>query len=49
MLLVLNENWRAIFDDMVGPVQKALGEALRSIANKVGANVPYDVLIPKGK
>lgn len=46
MNMVLNDNWREIFKDMVGPVQIALGDSFHTIINKLIKKVPYDIIFP---
>lgn len=46
MNLVLNDNWKQIFEDMRGPVEGALSEAFRSIVEKLVENVPYGEIFP---
>lgn len=47
MNLVLNDNWKQIFEDTRIPFQKSLSEAFRNVADKVLQGVPYDEIFPK--
>lgn len=47
MNLVMNDNWKEIFEDLIGPVQTALGLAFGNIANRITQKLPFDVLFPK--
>lgn len=46
MNLVLNDNWKQIFEDMRGPVEEALAGAFRSVVEKLVEKVPYDEIFP---
>lgn len=47
MNLVLNDNWKQIFEDMRGPVEAALSDAFRSVVEKLVENVPYGEIFPQ--
>lgn len=47
MNLVLNDNWKEIYQDMKIPVETALGLAYRQIAHNVFKDVPYNKIFPQ--